>query len=229
MKTEADLAKHVVKWLDEFDVYQEVAMMSRVADIVVDISNRGWVIECKKSLGLAVLEQADEWIRMGVVRVSVAAPRVKSSHRSRAFALKIAEWLGVGVIDVDPSGFVRERLTPKINRCKPKLRTFKYPEILTLCREEHKTYCEAGSARGGHFTPFKETCASILRKVTEQPGICLKDLIDSIDHHYASDASARACVPQWIRSGIIPGVRLEKNGRKLAIFPDSGDSDTVKA
>lgn len=80
---ERTLAAAVVAWLraQHYTVYQEVQANSydSIADIVVDVNARAWVIECKRSFGLAVLEDAYRWQGWGASRVSVAVPRT-SSH-----------------------------------------------------------------------------------------------------------------------------------------------------
>lgn len=217
-ETEQEFARKISAWLDGFTVYQEVSYLGRVADFVVDVNGRGWVIECKKSLGLAVLEQADHWIRMGIRQVSIAVPHARNGTQRR-FAVKVASWVGCGVLTVHAAR-VHEDLAPRINRCPPRRRRGKqYRDILDACCEEHKTYCEAGSANGGHYTPFKRTCDRILNAVRRKPGMSIKELVESVDHHYASSASARQSIPRWIEADKIGGVRLERDGKFLRVYP----------
>ena len=80
-------------------------------------------------------------------------------------------------------------------------------------REQQKTYVAAGSAHGGHWTPFKETCDQIRRKLqAEGAPMRLKDLIDSVHTHYRSPSTARACLRHWIEQGKVDGVRLVGEG-----------------
>ena len=217
--TEADLARHVVTWLDGFTVYQEVEYDGSVADIVVDVGGFGWIIETKLSLGMSVLEQAENWIRAGVKRVSVAVPKTKSM-RSRRFANRIADWIGCGIIEVSESGYVREAEAATFHRVKRKPWSREPNDILKACKEQHKTFCAAGS-QSGRWTPYKETCSRILRIVQQRPGLCLKDLMDELkgEHHYKTESTARSCLPRWIRTGKVPGVTSRKNGKRLEIFP----------
>ena len=46
----------------------------------------------------------------------------------------------------------------------------------------------------------------------------LKDLVDGVAHHYASDSSARGNLCRMIREGVIQGIRIE-GGRPLRLFP----------
>ena len=61
--TERELAAPVVEWLSaqHFEVYQEVELHSRVADIVAVDGKRVWVIECKRTMSLDLLDQANRW------------------------------------------------------------------------------------------------------------------------------------------------------------------------
>ena len=78
---EQKLAAAVIAWLEGFDTHQEVQREPQgpIADIVVDAGGWGWVIECKRSLGLAVLGQARGWQRAGF---------------SWAFPRCLCQWIG---------------------------------------------------------------------------------------------------------------------------------------
>src|SRR3989304_1278839 len=61
--TEVDLAKPVISYLEErgWDVYQEVLIYGKIADIVATFDKLTWIIECKTSLSLKLLEQIYAW------------------------------------------------------------------------------------------------------------------------------------------------------------------------
>lgn len=205
--SEKEIAATVVAWLaDGWDVYQEVEGRCGVADIVaveLEAPNRVWIIEVKKSFSLAVLAQAWHWIKAGAAhRVSVAVPMGKN-WKARTFTEEIAKTFGIGVLYVDTS--VRESVDPKLQR---KL----VAEIKV--REEHKSHAKAGS-QGGYWTPFKQTCKAVKLFVAENPGCTGRELVDGIEHHYATSASARGSLLSWAKSGKVAGVKVgdERPGR----------------
>ncbi len=214
--SEEMLAQAVINWLEGFDVYQEVQIHSagKRADIVTDCGGYGWIIECKRSLGFAVLEQAYEWRRMGVRRVSIAVYR--SRAQGRRFAKEVCKKYGIGLVEVNKDReLVNERVEPAFNRLKNAM-----PDILEYCKPQHKIFAAAGSRNGGHYTPFTETCRQLTAVVKASPGICLKDAVHSLQHHhYASTSSARSAFGYWLKGGQIKGVRTEKQGNRLALFP----------
>lgn len=92
--------------------------------------------------------------------------------------------------------------------------------------EQHKDFAAAGSQAGGYWTPFKETCGEVLRLVRQKPGITLKELMGSLKHHYSSNASARSSLIYWADRGKIRGVRLERKGRLVHLFPSEDEIGT---
>ena len=78
--------------------------------------------------------------------------------------------------------------------------------------EGQKHFAEAGTDKGGHWTPFKQTCLEVRAMVTSNPGISAKDLVNSIKHHYKTERSAMGSLAKWTREGVVPGVAL-RNGR----------------
>ena len=63
----------------------------------------------------------------------------------------------------------------------------------------------------------------------------MKDAIDGIRHHYASDSGARASISQYLQipdQTIIPGIVCKKEGRFLRLYPvkkDIPDDDMARA
>ena len=210
--TEQEIGEEVIKWLGGFpgyNVYQEVQCAGPIADIVVILPSRAsWVIELKRSCGLSVIEQAIGWIGQANY-VSVATPTPK---RHQGFREKLLHDYGVGWLGVDEDS-VTEISDAVFHRVNHRF------QISKKVREEHKKYARAGSAKGGHWTPFKHTVYAVQQKVSECPGITVKDLVTGIRHHYASTATARTSIPAWIRDGVIDGVELRKEGRLLRCYP----------
>lgn len=210
--SEQSLAAVVVAWLCDlgWDVYQEVQMhtYSSRCDIVARRGPVIYAIECKLSLGLAVLDQAHTW-RGHANYISVAVPSARSPS-----GLRIAGLLGVGVLFVSPytdAVAVRERV--------PSLFARRRSNALAnaLC-EAHKHAAPAGSG-GGHHTPFRATCNSVRDLVRDYPGSSLREVMSAIKHHYLSASSARGAMAKWIREGKVPGVVIRRDGRTPRLYP----------
>ena len=215
---ETDLAAKVVEWLNaqHWDVYQEVKVGGSIADIVGIQNNLVWVIECKTSLSLSLICQAIEWKRYSHF-VSVAAPVHRNVFsKSRQGAEKILKQYGIGIINVRMD---REEIN--IPQTKPALNRKAMSDIVKKSlNDNQKTAAPAGS-QGGYWTPFQETSRGIKRMVDKYPGICLKDLIEKISHHYASDKTAKACVRHWIEKGIIRDIMIKKEGKYLKLYSNN--------
>jgi len=204
---ETDLAEKVILWLQDqrWDVYQEVTMTGgSCADIVAVQGKIVWIIECKMSASLSVVEQAYRWSRTANY-VSVAVPKPSF------FFEKVCRKFGIGVLSARRE--VNEIVSPKLIR----ISTEKYRSKLL---PEHKTYAKAGNADGRRWSPFKNTCLNILNSVRRSPGICMKDLIASTDHHYHTPSTARQCLVKFIEAGIVPGVKVVRDGRFMRVYPE---------
>lgn len=205
--SEVELAAKVVAWLetDSWDVYQEVDG----ADIVAVRGSVLWVVECKLVLSFHVLEQA-MCRRAQAHCVWVATPPRRQSSR---VVKKFCSYAGIGWISVSGGGDVHVQSRPEFNRHASAER------LRRLLRPEQKTYAAAGSPTGRAWTPFKETCSSLLRLVRARPGIGLRDAMAEIKHHYRNDSSARRTMADRLERGIVPGVRLERSGKETRLFP----------
>lgn len=210
-RSEEQLAAVVVAWLRDqhWRVYQEVDTGAGRVDILAEQVGQLWAIECKTSFGLDVISQADRH-RERCTFASAATPR--------QFVCDLGEVLcklrGVGVLFVTSDG-VRELVAPRPNRRAP------VTKVLAKLEPEHETFCAAGTAGGGHWSPFKRTCRDVLAYVTAHPGCTVKALVDGVRHHYRDNSSARSNLPRWIEARKVPGVRLSRNGRELRVYVDS--------
>lgn len=223
-KSEADLASAVIGHLRAtgWDIYQEVTTGWGVADIVAKQPNSRvcWVIECKMALGFGVLEQA---IRQQHIanRVSIAVP---GGHKGSNAAARCCESLGIGFLECSPGLGVSERVLARLNRAL--LGKWNRSSLADILRPEHQTHAEAGTNRGGYWTPFKETCRKVVGYVQLHPGATAKDVIDSIEHHWTGK-SARYTMLNCIERGIIPGVRAKREGKSITIWPVTASELTV--
>lgn len=221
-QTEAGLGAHVVAWLSsmELEVFQEVTARGARADIVVLVGPRIWTIELKASFGLDVLAQANDWLRRGLAHTSsIAVPSARMTG-GRALGLRIADDLGLGVIEVGGRDSVRELVRPRARRAP------QAPTLRSTLRPEHKTALPAGSAGGGYWTPFRTTCADLRRVVESRPGVSMADAIKGMSHHYGSARSARSCLLRWAEEGKVEGVELRRDGRKVTLWPTDPKSTT---
>lgn len=214
--TEQEMARILVAWLRDakWKVYQEVntGYASPTCDIVAVQNNIVWAIECKRSLGFRVLDQAWWWLSYAHYS-SAAVPAGRRSGKGY-FLNNAMRHIGLGLLQIDKSGSVMEDFEPRLNR-KP-LKS----GLIDWLNDAQLSYCEAGAAHG-YWTPFKETCEDILRVVKQHPeGISVKELMGKINHHYYSSATARSCIPRHIDNGIVPGVRSEKINNRWIIYPD---------
>lgn len=208
--SEAELAAAVVGYFRDlkWDVHQEVVDVSHRADIVAVQGQLVAVVETKKSLTFDVIAQASRWLDRAH-HVFVAVPYAKWSD-GRCLAFRVCEERGIGVLlcqqGYPGAASVKEERAPQLNR---RIR----PGLRDKLRAEHKDSLAAGSAGGGYYTAFKGTCNALLRAARAKPGSTLKDLIESIEHHYSTPSSARTHLARWIENGGIQGLRLERDGR----------------
>lgn len=217
-KTEAELAKVIVQYLKDmqWEVYQEVQIASfgSIADIVAVQNNLIWVLECKLSLGLNVIAQAENWINYSNY-VSIVVPPRKNCSKSQHIVKNILEHYGIGQYEVskgyDEEKSIVECVAPRLNR---KAST---DYIKRNLREEQKYWAPAGNADKLRYTPFQHTKSQVIRFVGENPKCTFKELILNIKHHYSSDKTAISSLRQWIIKGIIPELILKSSKGKYRI------------
>ena len=218
---ETEIGSQIVRYLEAegWDVYQEVraAYGDPVADIV-GVCAQGtakvvWVIECKLSLSLALLDQALGWVHFAHY-VSIAIPRLKRGNKHRSAEVLLHDQ-GIGWLSVDerPPVSVSELIKPVLHR---KAYTRRLLDSLT---DEQKHVCAAGSRGGGYWTPFAGTCQELARIAKQTPGISLKDAINSAGHHYRSSQTARTCIARALDMGWVKGVVGKKEGGKWCLYP----------
>ena len=215
---ETELAAAVVRSFQEYsyEVYQEVLVGERVADVVAVLGSVVSVVECKTSLSLSVLGQAERWLPYANNRY-VAVPKQKRDKRGRErrsvgrdYAAKCLSRDGTGLLEVSASGRVLTKVPPGFNR-----RTPRREELLDCLNPAQKILVAAGGNSGGYWTPFKDTVRRVRRYVEEHPGCALKDLLEAVQTHYASPHSARSCLARYVQLGVIEGVTFRREGRYL--------------
>lgn len=219
--SEADLAAALVAHLEDagHDVYQEVEYRGAIIDIVSVTGPEVWAIETKLTWSLDLLTQCVARKNL-VHRVFAAVPASRTDH-SRLFAE-----LGIGSYVVSMSGrygsgggpYVKMKHRP--DRTTPRSFASWPRELKARLGPGYKTHAKAGSPNGaGRWTPFRETCERLAYTVRQQPGITVKEAMTEIDHHYSSLQAARSSMVKWIEAGKVPGVRLDREGKLLRLFP----------
>jgi len=209
MRHEVDVGRAVRAWLlsDGWEVHSEVVAFrgGPRADIVARMGRVLWVVECKTSLGFAVLDQAVRWFGQANM-VSVAVPRARLCT-----ARSCLEHLGVGLILTYYS---------VLQPVRPALRRRVSGRLADALCDETRAHDSPGEQHGDYHTPFRRTCRAIRDVLQTKPGLTTRELIDQVDHHYACDATARSALYKWVVSGKVPGVRVE--GRPARWYAGAG-------
>jgi hypothetical protein len=215
--SEVELAAHVVAWLRGrgWAVHQEVEMGrgGPRCDLVAVRGTRVWAIECKNGVGLAVLEQAHQWLPHAH-RVSVATRRSKN-----AFAARVLRDYGVGWLAVGGPGRVRPVVAPSERRRISE-------RLIRSLADEQCTFARAGNARARFWSPWKATVAEIQSWSAAHPTASFADLVRGIRHHYRTTATARSCLRRHIEDGLVPGVRLVREGGRLRIALTAAEAES---
>lgn len=202
---EQEFAEKIIDYLHihSWEVFQEV-YVGRVADIVAVKHNLSWIIECKMSASLKVIEQAYSWIGYANY-ISIATPS------TNYFFNKVLLNYGIGSICFgNNTVFVSNQAKLKRSILKKDIRNY-------LCNEQ-KTYAKAGNNERKVFTPFIKTKLSIQEFVKHNNGCTLKQLVEGIEHHYCSDQTAKQNIVRLILDGVIDGIEVIKKGKYINLF-----------
>lgn len=230
---EAELAQAASKFLlaDGWDCYFEVCRdgYGNIADIVAVRGPYTAIIETKMSLSMTLMAQCHDWVRQGAANFVVAAVPAKTRNpkrpfepsvsKGRGFALRVAKDYGFGVWQVPSeeklwgSKSMRDMGMTSFHRFK------KSSSIRDFLKEEMKTQAMPGTRVGGYVTPFTITCDRVRSMLRNSDGESLvSDVIRSIEHHYASNKSARGSLVSLAKSSLIPGIGIRGSGRESKFF-----------
>ena len=218
---ETEIAVPVMDWAESmgWDCYPEAQFETggRRADIAAVHGKLLWIIECKTSAGLQVLEQALNWRRRGEAhRVSVAVP---DRRRSTGVFQQILRDYGIGLIfvrSVDPShrkyvSPVEEHLAPRTLSKSDRLQALIDKNLEMLHPDmKHATPGQQASEQGWS-TPYQRTMKSVISFIERNPGCTMKAAIDSINHHYSTDKSAIQSLSKWIQNH--PEISIDRSAR----------------
>lgn len=199
---ETDLAKQLIKSFDgsDYEVYQEVTTPNGSADIVLKYSFL-WAIEVKLGMNLTVIAQA-RYNQRYFHYSSIAIPWKSRKGKTYNIGREICNNFGIGIFAISSGGNVEEILKARLNR--------RAQSKWIILNERMKTYAEAGNSNGDRWTPFNQTVDDLKRYVRNNPGCHLKIALSEIDHHYHTLSSATSSIRQWIKTGVIKGISLNR-------------------
>lgn len=190
VKSEAEFGQYVVTSLNRRgwpDVYQEVKNLrtGHRADIIAVKEDVRWVIELKLSLSLRLIEQAVSWKKYAHF-VSIAVPKWKRNN----VTLDICKHFGVGLL----YGCDLHEVLPPQKHDSPVL-------AATPLYDKQKEFANAGNNVNGAYTPYKATMEQVLAYIQMNPGCRLKDIVDHVQTHYRTLATAKSCISKSVREG----------------------------
>jgi hypothetical protein len=225
MRTEAMLASAVSEHLrsEGWDIFFEVGLAHHFlrghghivgaarADIVAVRGEQIAVCECKLRDFLELFAQGKRWIPYTHL-VWIAVPKAKRSDgRDEAYRLA-REYYGLGLLEVGEDDIVKERVAPRTHP--------RSTDALFLSLDpQHKTSAAPGTNRGGQWTSFKRTAATLAEYVAKNPGCKLEEAIEALGpkaHHYASKRSAIDSLSMAIKRDQIPNVY---SGWRRGLYP----------
>ncbi len=216
-QSEETLAGYVVDYFDAANcvTYKEVrGQDGNTADIVVTKSSECVVVEAKLARSLVVILQAKRWIpEANMVFVAVPRPR----RGGCAEFVSKCESLGIGILYVDQNGAVEEILTPHRRPCEGGIRL--------VLREEHRTFANAGNAKGKRWSKPAEIAEALQRAVAARPGVTVREFVESIDHHYGSDDIATVSLSLTLKRGGIKGLEIRHGGK---VVPEGFNRHTMR-
>lgn len=206
--TERDLAQKFVEYLkDSYDLFFEFMDI----DIYGKAKNHTVGIEVKTSLNFKVIQQAYQNIDCCNYSY-VAVPKPKEIH----FGFEFCKMLGIGVLVYSEEyNSVYEKVKPKLNRHARKL-------------NPSEVYKKAipGTKSGEHGikSPFQISVENIEIYVKRHEGCTIKEAIENTTWHWSNMSSAKSCVANYIKSGVINSIEL-KNGK---LFSGKSNNDAAK-
>lgn len=222
---EQGLADRVVRALNlhGWNVYPEVAPWGAGearCDIVAVRDPLIMAVEVKARLCSSVLWQARRWI--GQVHCVVAAVGITRALRDPLFQ-DYARHHGIGVLPIPedpdekwlcPDGSKKWRWwhdsCPFESGLVPRLFRIRGDGLRAHLHEHQKQYLAGTQA--GFSTPWSRTMDRAVDLVAKRPGITVREVVESIDHHYQRDATARACLLTWLARDARLETRVETAG-----------------
>ena len=209
---ESDLAKHFISYFENqgWEVFSEVPhygiidFVARKKKKIPNHSKSEYItcaVEVKTQFNFAVIEQADRNKRCATYSF-VAVPKPKR----RTYAYEICRKLGIGVLEFDDrwrQNFVSEAVKPVENW-----------NITEVNLEEFMKESVAGS-QNERMTYFKNSVKLISDFLHENGPTHINEVVSAVDHHWTSHNSAKQCIRNWCKTGVIKEFYVEKAIVKL--------------
>lgn len=208
--TEAEYASRFIESVSpDWEIFQEVVTGVGITDIVLRSGQILWAIEVKKSMSLTLIDQAIENTRYYHYSSVVVPKPKKTDARGFLRAQKILQQHGLGMFTIEEYPYSTHVTISEMIR--PKLYRSALAKKVTLV-DQQKTGIGAGSKGGGYWTVFANTKELFIEYVRKHPGCSYKTAVENIQHHYSSASTARSCLGQYVRNGVISEVELTNNG-----------------
>jgi hypothetical protein len=225
---EVDIANKTIEYFKkkykDAELFQEVQIGergSRIVDIVLKKEDILWAIEIKLNLSLALLDQGWRNLRYfnksSIVFATIVNTKIPSfkrpTNRARDFAYKIATDYGIGLFKIRIDRYeLKDIISDPWQIQEPQLKRLPmFRDSVYLC-EEHKTFAKAGNSNSKRWTPFQRTKIKLIEYVKNNNGCKLKEVLQNIDHHYASVNSGINSMRDLINRKIVKEVYCE-NGK----------------
>lgn len=199
---EIELAEKFIAYFGGYEIYQEVPALG-IIDFVAVAGNIRTAVEVKTTFNWKVFEQAVR--NKNYAHYSyVAVPHNKDAH----FRERLCKDYGIGLLYFSPKpewvkniedyNFISEAVAPRINRsiAKVKLREYMKDSV-------------AGS-QNQRITAFGNTINAFKIFLQRNGGkVSIKRVIEDVAHHYGSNTSAKQCIINLCRSGVIKDFNYE--------------------
>ena len=211
---ESTLTEYVRKDLESigFTTYAEVLdSKSSIRCDMYAINNEkvhSILFEAKTTFNLKVIEQAYHWKnRNSANEYYVLIPTTHKNIKSRKFARKICELLGIGVMEVNINSGKYFISVKSLWNSNPKI-----PKLY-----EEQKYTIASNNNNDYITPFKITVKKINEYMLNRNHEFLTVLVKNIDHHYKGNIGAVRSIKYLIEKNIIKGFYIKKENNKIVI------------
>lgn len=210
---ETRLAQKFVNYFSCYDLYFEVDYY-RCIDIVAINGNVSMAIEVKRNFNFNVLDQAIQ--NQPYFNLSfIAVPEFIKSRIQET----ICRDYGIGLLVFrykNGREYVEQWMKPKLNR-----HPINHGNLKSRLHDYNKQSIPGSrSGDGGKITAFGVTVEKIITYVKRNPGKSIKEVIESVTHHYTNDQAAISAANKYIRIGVIK--ELEILDRKVYLKPQNG-------
>lgn len=224
--SEADMATRMMDYLEGWgwDCYPEADLpyFGGRADIAAVRRGVLWIIETKLSFTLALLDQALAR-RQGAHIVSIAVPRYKNRNaawpiRQSSAAALFCRQNGIGVFSVDTGWREHADIYEDLRPRWTDRRLFSIvKQNMEYLHPDMKRYAPGAVGKYGWSTPWRRTMNKAQEFIAANPGCTIKELVESIDHHYSNNASARGSLLHWLEVKKV--CRMDRSGHAVKLFP----------